>query len=219
MFSLPPRSDFSSEGICDEDELEKIMQLHYYATFNDIEIVTKGKLQETQNDSLRRIQACLASIVRSIGKSGLIADVVGRLQKHQTLTDYGVEVIQRLLHMKGSLGVDAIAAKHMITAAAALITQQRQTFVECLDYYLSEEGGSVHLPEIYRLAHMSTAEADEKFERYILEGSQLACSLSLSRKVDFAQNIRDNGESMELIPSQRGHLRYAISLPGPEGRP
>ena len=176
------------------------MQSHYQAVFNDSDIVTKGKLHETLYESLRRIQACLESTVQSIGKSGLVADVVDRLHKHQTLTDYGVQVMQRLLHMKGSLDVDTIVAKHTITPAAALITQQSQTSVECLDYYLSEEGGSIHLPEIYRLAYMDTAEADEKLERYFLEGSRLACSLSLSRKVDFAQNIMDKGESMELIP-------------------
>jgi linoleate 8R-lipoxygenase/9,12-octadecadienoate 8-hydroperoxide 8R-isomerase len=139
--------------------------------------------------------------VEGIEKTGLVADLIDSLHRHDTLTDYGVQVIQRLLHMKSGLDIDTIVAKHMIPAAAALITQQSQAFVECLNYYLSDEG-SVHLSEIYCLAHLDTAEADKKIERYLLEGTRLACNLNLGRKSTVVQSVSDKGQTIGLTPGQ-----------------
>jgi linoleate 8R-lipoxygenase/9,12-octadecadienoate 8-hydroperoxide 8R-isomerase len=41
-----------------------------------------------------------------------------------------------------------------------MVANQAQLFSQSLDYYLSEEG-SVHLPEINRLAKEDTPEADD----------------------------------------------------------
>jgi linoleate 8R-lipoxygenase/9,12-octadecadienoate 8-hydroperoxide 8R-isomerase len=202
IFSLPLGLDYSPGETCDEDALYKLMESYYQAMSHDSDLVAIGKIRETLREGLPRLHAVLESTVEGIGKSGFIANLVDRLHKHQMLTDYGVQVIQRLLHTNSGLDIPTIVAEHMIPAAAALITQQSQTFVECLDFYLSE-AGCIHLPEIHRLAHLDTPEADEKLERYFLEGSRLACSLSCSRTTVIAQNIMEKGNSIKLTQGQK----------------
>lgn len=198
LFSLPLRSDYNSGESHDEQDLYEIMESQYQAMFHDSDIVATGRLRE----GLPRIRASLKSTVESIGRGGFIADIVDRLHKHQTLTDYGVQVIQRLLDTNSGVDISTLVAEQMINAAASLIIQQSQTLVESLNFYLSE-AGSVHLPEIHRLAHLDTTDADEKLERYVLEGSRLASSLSCSRKADTAQSIMDRGKCLVLTPGQR----------------
>ena len=201
IFTLPLRSDQNPDGTYAEVDLYKVMASKYQIAFRENDLVEEQKLQEMLHQDLLHIHACLESTVESIEKTGLVADLIDSLHKHDTLTDYGVQVIQRLLRMKSGVETNTIVAKHMIPAAAALITQQSQSFVECLNYYLSDEG-SVHLPEIYRLSHLDTAEADKKLERYLLEGTRLACSLNLSRKSEVAQSVGDKGELIELNHGQ-----------------
>jgi linoleate 8R-lipoxygenase/9,12-octadecadienoate 8-hydroperoxide 8R-isomerase len=201
ILTLPLRSDHNPDGTYAEDDLYKVMASQYQIAFRHNDLVEEQKLQETLHQDLLDVHACLESTVEGIEKTGLVADLIDSLHRHDTLTDYGVQVIQRLLHMKSGLDIDTIVAKHMIPAAAALITQQSQAFVECLNYYLSDKG-SVHLSEIYRLAHLDTAEADKKIERYLLEGTRLACNLNLGRKSTVVQSVSDKGQTIGLTPGQ-----------------
>ena len=94
--------------------------------------------------------------VELVGKAGRIAN---QFQHHDTLPDYGICMIQRLL--KSGLSPKEIVFAHMLPTAGGMVANQAQLFALCLDYYLSEEG-KIHLPEINRLAKLGTREADDK---------------------------------------------------------
>jgi hypothetical protein len=86
-------------------------------------------------------------------------------------------------------------------------------------HYLSEEGGSIHLPKIYRLAHKNTADADEKLEWYFLEGSRLTMQSQLEQEGRLHVEHHGQGRIDAADTKSEFHLRYAISLPGPKGLP
>lgn len=199
VLSLPLRSEYNPEGTYEDVDLYNVMESYYQILFHDGGSFAQHKLETTVHENLPRIRGFLQSTVEKFGKSGLIAGLINSLHTHDTLADYRTQFVRRLL--ESGLDIDTTVAAHIMSTAAAIITQQSRTFVECLNYYLSEEG-SVHLPEIYRLAHLDTPEADEKIKRYFLEGSRLACSLSPSRTAEVAQNVKDKDKRIRLTPGQ-----------------
>ena len=49
---------------------------------------------------------------------------------------------------------------HSLPTAASMTASQAQVFSEALDYYLGE--GKQYIPELYKLAHANTKEANDK---------------------------------------------------------
>jgi linoleate 8R-lipoxygenase/9,12-octadecadienoate 8-hydroperoxide 8R-isomerase len=71
-------------------------------------------------------------------------------------------MIQRLL--ASGLPPKEIVWTHILPTAGGMVANQAQLFSQSLDYYLSDQG-SVHLPEINKLAKEDTPEADELLTR------------------------------------------------------
>jgi linoleate 8R-lipoxygenase/9,12-octadecadienoate 8-hydroperoxide 8R-isomerase len=92
-----------------------------------------------------------------VNKAGFIANLVSSLHRHDVLSEYGEHMIQRLLH--SNVPPAEIVWTHLLPTAGGMVANQAQLFSQCLDYYLSDEG-SIHLPDIKRLAKENTSEAD-----------------------------------------------------------
>ena len=96
--------------------------------------------------------------VEFVHKAGFIANLVNRLHRHDSLTDYGIHMIERLLD--SGLPPSEIVWTHILPSASSMVANQAQLFIQCLDFYLEEENAT-HLAEIQRLSKEDTPEADE----------------------------------------------------------
>lgn len=103
----------------------------------------------------------------AISATGFIADIIARLHKTSPLTEYGTHMIQRLLD--GNLPIKDVVWTHLIPTAMAMTANQSQVFTQALDYYLGD--GQKYIPDLYKLSHQNTKQADEKILKYFMEGA------------------------------------------------
>ena len=75
-------------------------------------------------------------------------------------------------------------------------------FTQLIDYYLSDEG-SVHLPEIRRLALLDTPEADDKLMHYAMEGIRLNRTFGSYREATVTTTIDDGGRPVSVKPGDK----------------
>jgi linoleate 8R-lipoxygenase / 9,12-octadecadienoate 8-hydroperoxide 8R-isomerase len=197
-FSLPLKSEHNPGGTYSEEELfSNMAHISHYLCYHT-DSASSFDLRQALGKDVYRVAELLEMSVRSVdskGKSGFAANLAERLYKHDELTDYGLQVIQRLL--KSGLDVEALVWQQVLPTAAAMITQQSQSISQCLDFYLSEAGQS-YLPEISRLAALDTADTDEKLERYFLEGSRIAYTSTFCRDATAETTLKDKDKSVKV---------------------
>lgn len=158
VFSLPLKTESNPRGIYTEAELYKIMAAVFACIFYDADVAKSFQLNNGARAVTQQLGQLTLANVEMIGKTGFIANLLSHLHRHDVLSEYGVHMIQRLLD--SGLSTDVIVWTHILPTAGGMVANQGQLFSQCLDYYLSEEG-SIHLPEINRLAKENTPEADE----------------------------------------------------------
>lgn len=162
VFSLPLKTEANPRGIFTEMELYKIMAAVFACIFYDADVAKSFQLNNGARAVTQQLGESTMANVELIGKTGFIANLLSHLHRHDVLSEYGVHMIQRLLD--SGLPVDEIVWTHILPTAGGMVANQGQLFSQCLDYYLSDEG-SIHLPEINRLAKENTPEADETLLR------------------------------------------------------
>jgi linoleate 8R-lipoxygenase/9,12-octadecadienoate 8-hydroperoxide 8R-isomerase len=162
VFSLPLKTESNPRGIFTEVELYDIMAAVFTSIFNDADIAKSFHLNHGARALSQKLGELTMANVELISKTGFIASLLSHLHRHDVLSEYGVHMIQRLLD--SGLPTDEIVWTHILPTAAGMVANQGQLFSQCLDYYLSDEG-SVHLPEINRLAKENTPQADELLMR------------------------------------------------------
>jgi linoleate 8R-lipoxygenase/9,12-octadecadienoate 8-hydroperoxide 8R-isomerase len=162
VFSLPLKTESNPRGIYTESELYMIMAVIFTCIFYDADIAKSFELREGARTLTQQLGQLTMANVELIHNAGFITNLVNRLHRHDLLRDYGTHMIQRLLET-GKQPAE-IVWTHILPTAGGMVANQAQLFSQCLDYYLSEEG-SVHLPEIARLARQNTEEADEILTR------------------------------------------------------
>lgn len=200
VFSLPLKSEHNPGGAYNQDELLRVMEniSHYFSYHTDSasSFVGRKALQE----DVRRVAELLEMNVGGVRRTGFVESLADRLYRHDALTDYGIQFIQRMLKS----GVDSkTLVWDVLPTAAAMVTQQSQSFSQCLDFYLSEAGQS-HWPEISRLANLGGAKAHAMLERYFLEGSRIACSSIFCRDTTLDTTLEeDKDKFVQLQSGQR----------------
>ncbi|KAL6238146.1 Psi-producing oxygenase A [Aspergillus navahoensis] len=199
VFSLPLKTESNPKGVFTESELYKIMAAVFTAIFYDADIGKSFELNQAARIVTQQLGQLTMANVEIIAKTGLIANLVNRLHRRDILSDYGIHMIQRLLD--SGLPATEIVWTHILPTAGGMVANQAQLFSQCLDYYLSEEG-SVHLPEINRLAKENTSEADELLTRYFMEGARLRSSVALPRLAALPTVIEDNGQKLAIKTGQ-----------------
>lgn len=162
MFSLPLKTESNPRGIYAESELYMIMAVVFTCIFYDVDPAKSFPLRQTARKVTQQLGQLVMANVEAISKTGRFANIVDFFHRHDVLSDYGIHMIQRLL--KSGLPPKEIVWTHVLPTAGGMVANQAQLISQCLDYYLSEEG-SVHLPEIKRLAQEDTPAADELLMR------------------------------------------------------
>ncbi|EAU35794.1 hypothetical protein ATEG_03992 [Aspergillus terreus NIH2624] len=219
VFSLPLKTEASPRGIFTESELYMIMAAVFAAIFYDADPANSFALNQAAREVTQQLGQVTMANVELIHKTGFISNLVNGLQRHDVLSNYGIHMIQRLL--ASGLPASEIVWTHLLPTAGGMVANQGQLFSQCLDYYLSEEG-SVHLPEINRLAKENTPEADELLLRYFMEGARLRSSVGLPRVVAKPTVIDDNGTKLTLKEGQHilcnlvAASHDPVSFPEPE---
>ncbi|KAE8349730.1 heme peroxidase [Aspergillus coremiiformis] len=199
VFSLPLKTESNPRGIFTESELYKTMAVIFTSIFYDVDLANSFELNQAARAGTQQLGQLAIANVEVVNKTGFIANLVSSLHRHDVLSDYGLHMIQRLL--ASGLSADEIVWTHLLPTAGGMVANQAQLFSQCLDYYLAEEG-SVHLPEIKRLAKVDTPEADELLLRYFMEGARLRSSVGLARMVATPTVVEDNGKKLNLKAGQ-----------------
>ncbi|KAL4941229.1 Psi-producing oxygenase A [Aspergillus oleicola] len=199
VFSLPLKTESNPRGVFAESELYKIMAVVFTAIFYDADVGKSFELNQTARTVTQQLGELTMANVELVSKTGFIANLVNRLHRSDVLSEYGIHMIQRLLD--SGLPPAEIVWTHILPTAGGMVANQAQLFSQCLDYYLSEEG-SVHLPEINRLAKDNTPEAEELLTRYFMEGARLRSSVALPRVAAEPTVIDDNGSKYTIKAGQ-----------------
>ncbi|KAB8216542.1 hypothetical protein BDV33DRAFT_194313 [Aspergillus novoparasiticus] len=199
VFSLPLKTESNPRGIFTESELYQIMAVVFTSIFYDADPANSFELNQAAREVTQQLGQLAMANVELVNNTGFIANLVSSLHRHDVLSEYGVHMIQRLLG--SGLPAEEVVWTHILPTAGGMVANQAQLFSQCLDYYLSEEG-SVHLPDIKRLAKVDTPETDELLLRYFMEGARLRSSVGLPRMVTKPTVIEDNGKKLNLKAGQ-----------------
>jgi linoleate 8R-lipoxygenase/9,12-octadecadienoate 8-hydroperoxide 8R-isomerase len=162
VFSLSLKTESNPRGVFSEQELYQILAVIFACIFYDVDVSKSFQLCQTARKVAQSLGELTLANVELVSKSGLIANIVNHLHRHDILSEYGVHMIQRLLD--SGLPVKDVVWSHILPTAGALVANQGQLFSQCIDYYLSDEAAE-HLVEIQRLSREDTPEADELLVR------------------------------------------------------
>jgi linoleate 8R-lipoxygenase/9,12-octadecadienoate 8-hydroperoxide 8R-isomerase len=158
IFSLSMKTEANPRGVFTEQELYQIMALVFTCIFYDVEVTKSFQLEQASRKVAQQLGELVMANVELVNKAGFIADIVNRLHRHDSLTDYGVHMIQRLLD--SGLPAKEIVWTHILPSASSMVANQAQLFIQCLDFYLEPENAH-HLAEIQRLSKEDTPESEE----------------------------------------------------------
>ncbi|KAI9928451.1 hypothetical protein MW887_002496 [Aspergillus wentii] len=154
-----------------EEMYEAFSQLFGYV-FLDVDPVQSFRNRTVATRATQRMGKSVTDAVYDI-KGQLftrIRQILGHSRRGAALTDYGPELVRRLLD--GGKTVDEVVWILIPTAAAACATQA-QGWAQMIDLYLSDKYSS-HWPAIQKLAQSDKPDAFEKLKKYALEGFRLS---------------------------------------------
>lgn len=158
VFAFPLKTEDHPHGIYTESQLYMVMALVFTCIFFDADPANSFPLRQAARKLTQQLGEFTVAKVTEVSVTGVFGKVIDRLHKHTALADYGVHMIRKLLD--SGLDIDHIVWTNILPTAGGMVANQAQLFAQTLDYYLSDEG-SVHLPEINRLAKLDTPAADE----------------------------------------------------------
>ncbi|KAH6659111.1 linoleate diol synthase [Truncatella angustata] len=209
FFALPIKTvETSPHGIYTEQELYGLLTAMFTTVFFDSDPANSFKLRTLAKELALGLEKLVRLEAETDYRAGWLTGMATRLgfgRSHPkspernegddvnwpSLPDYGRQLLSRMME-KGKSIEECIAGTVMPISAAGT-TIMSGILSQCLDYFLG--AGNKHLPELYRLAHENTAEADDKLLHYMLEGIRLRGTVVLARQVPNmrpAQNIRDD---------------------------
>ncbi|KAJ5585548.1 Psi-producing oxygenase A [Penicillium hispanicum] len=214
--SLSLKTESNPRGVFTEQELYKIMALVFASIFYDVDVAKSFQLGQTSRQVAQQLGELVMANVELVDKVGFISNLINRLHRHDILSEYGVHMIQCLLH--SGLPPREIVWTHILPSATSMVANQVQLFAQCLDFYLEKENAA-HLAEIQRLSKVHTPEADELLLRYFMEGARIRSSLALLREVAKPTVIDDNGEKVTLKTGQQIYCNLVAASHDPQAFP
>ncbi|KAJ5949253.1 Psi-producing oxygenase A [Penicillium verhagenii] len=200
IFSLPLKKESNPRGVFTEVEMFQILTVIFTSIFYDVDVAKSFQLEQAARKLAQQLGELVMANVEVVDKAGFVASLVSRIHRHDVLSDYGIHMIQKLLH--SGLPVKDIVWNNIVPAATSMVTNQAQLFMQCLDFYLEKEN-AVHLAEIQRLSKENTPESDELLLRYFMEGARIRSTVALPREVVKPTVVEDNGEKVTLKTGQQ----------------
>jgi len=158
VFSLPLKTEDNPRGLFTETELYLLMAIICASIFYDADPAKSFPLRQAAKSLTQKLGKLVELNVRFVEKTGVLQDLLEMFYRHDTLSDFGVNMIRRLLG--SGIPAKGLVWTHILPTVGAMVANQSQLFTQCLDYYLSDEG-SVHLLDINRLSKANTVEADD----------------------------------------------------------
>jgi linoleate 8R-lipoxygenase/9,12-octadecadienoate 8-hydroperoxide 8R-isomerase/linoleate 8R-lipoxygenase/9,12-octadecadienoate 8-hydroperoxide 8S-isomerase len=174
FFGMPIKTAETPHGIFTEFELYNLLTAMFASVFFDSDPANSFKLKTTARKLALQLEKILVLETEANSKAGWVSDVAARIgfggspQKDGSVTDehgrewpnlpsYGKHLVSRMME-KGKT-IEECVAGTVVPMSAAGATILSGLLSQCLDYFLGD--GSKHLPELYRLAHEDSEEADE----------------------------------------------------------
>jgi hypothetical protein len=175
LFALPIKTtETSPRGIYTEKDLYGLLTAMFAAVFFNGDPVYAFKLRTLARESaldlekLVRLEAEVAAracwLTRAISRLRLWRTNRGAVDKEQKSTEwpslpsYGRQLLSRM--MQRGKTVEECVACTVMSISTVGTTMMSVFLSQCLDYFLGS--GNAHLPELYRLAHAGTVDADAK---------------------------------------------------------
>ncbi|CZR65226.1 related to Linoleate diol synthase [Phialocephala subalpina] len=193
LYNLPLKNKENPHGIYTEQEMYMVLLTAFSAIFFDADIAQSFKLRNIARELAQQLGQLVMANAEVVSKTSYVSGFFSRFSKpikpstKPSLLSYGNHMIRRLLE-KGK-SVEESVWGTIMPMTATVVATQTQTMSQCLDYYL--EDGKEHLPQLYRLAHLGTKEADELLMRYMLEGCRLRGTVAIYRDLATDQTIAD----------------------------
>ena len=159
VFAIPLKTRRNQWGLLTGTELFSLTAALSTCLFRDnVGPVGLFPLRLVTRDLTQKLANLLELNLRLVGKTGFFYGVWNLFHRHESSPYHGLHTTQTLLGSK--IPIKELIWLHILPAIAAMVSSQSRLFAQCMDYYLSEEG-KAHLPEIYRLSHANTREAEE----------------------------------------------------------
>ncbi|OTB12803.1 hypothetical protein K445DRAFT_369110 [Daldinia sp. EC12] len=212
LFGLPIKTaETTPHGVYTEHELYGLLSAMFATVFFDSDPANSFKLRTLSRELALGLEKLVRLEVGASGKTGWLMWIAAKLgfvspgkdkpdpsgkTTWPGLPHYGRQLLSRMME-KGKTVEECVAGTVMpICAAGATIMSGLLS--QCLDYFLGT--GSEWLPELHRLAHENTPEADDKLQHFLLEGIRLRGTVVVARSVSStspAQHITDDIPCLE----------------------
>lgn len=195
MFNLPLKTEKNPKGVYTEQELYMVLCLMFVAIFFDVDPSKSFPLKLAALKSTRQFGDIVTLQVKALKKWKFLHKKFSK-DDPDHLESFGRKLIQRFLD-SGSTP-EEVAWQYVVPTAGASAPNQAIVFAQVLDFYLQPENAQ-HLAEIQRLAAMDTIESFETIKKYALEGTRLAGTFGLYRRVDVDEiQIEDMGRELNF---------------------
>lgn len=211
LWGLPLKTKDNPKDFFTEQEMHQILTLMFVCIFFDVDPSKSFPLRHGVQQLVRQFGKLVEFEVKAVN-SPVGAMFSGRYFKKRNTTalqSFGINMIKRLL--AGGSSPEDIAWSHILPAAGASNANQGQVFAQVLDFYLRDENAQ-YLRHIQDLAKQNTPEADELIKRYAMEGTRLAGTFGLYRKVNCSEGetvtIQDGPRTLHLGKGDRVFVSF-----------
>ncbi|RKF83011.1 Psi-producing oxygenase A [Golovinomyces cichoracearum] len=208
IFNIPIMTeDKKCEGEAPSDqELYKSLSILYHSIVYSHDTSKSFELREAALETNRKLGEQIVRKIKADTCPCFMALFKARSNQNSILSSYGKSLIKGMLEANQS--IKDIVWNYILPTAACMMTSASQAFCNSLDFYLGEN--SKHLPDIYECSLAGTQEADEKLERYFMEGLRLSSTNGVYRDyqpdIDAAQStttIKDGISEISISAGQR----------------
>lgn len=173
-----------------------ILCLMFVAIFFDVDSSKSFPLRHAALKTTRKLGDLMQIRVAGLKRWSFLKGWFAKEDKSASLQSFGTKLIERLL--QSGKTPEEVTWSYIIPTAGASAPNQAIVFAQVLDFYLNDENKH-HLVEIQRLARQDSKEAFETIKKYALEGTRLAGTFGLYRKVDIDSiTINDLGRELHL---------------------
>lgn len=207
LWSLPIKTEGNPRGTYTEHQLYLVLLACFGAIFFDADIANSHKLRLQSHELAQQLGKLVILRVKGLDVGdgivdaildtfkecmGTIGHAVTRNKPDPTpdwpgLALYGDQMIQRML--SGGATPENLVWGSILPASVSACANQTEVLSQAMDYYLGD--GKDHLPTMYDLAHQDTDDADEKLQKYLLEGIRLRGGVAITRVAANDLSIRD----------------------------
>ncbi|KAF8465354.1 heme peroxidase [Kalaharituber pfeilii] len=210
LFGLPLKTKDNPKDFFTEQEIYQILTLVFVCIFFDVDPSKSYPLRHATQQLARQFGKLVEIEVKAVDSifGALVSGKYFKKRNTSALRNYGIHMIKRLLESGKS--AEDVTWSHILPTAGAACANQGQVFAQVLDFYLRPENAQ-HLAEIQRLARLDTPEADNLILRYALEGTRLAGTFGLYRRVNCAGDtitVQDDDRTVHLDHGDRVFVSF-----------